>query len=92
MLRREELNGFASLGREVSRELRRVVREVVEGGVEVVLGDGERKWMYGMEDEGVRMELPFRIGDYTDFYAGVNHARNVGLPFVILSLLALTVI
>ncbi len=24
------------------------------------------------------LHLPARIGDYTDFYAGINHARNVG--------------
>jgi fumarylacetoacetase len=28
-----------------------------------------------------RMHLPFAIGDYTDFYAGIHHARNVGALF-----------
>ena len=27
------------------------------------------------------MQLPARIGDYTDFYAGINHAVNVGRLF-----------
>jgi len=27
---------------------------------------------------GVEMLLPARIGDYTDFYAGIHHAMNVG--------------
>ena len=27
------------------------------------------------------MQLPARIGDYTDFYAGIHHARNVGTLF-----------
>lgn len=27
------------------------------------------------------MQLPTRIGDYTDFYAGIEHARNVGKLF-----------
>ena len=27
------------------------------------------------------MELPCRIGDYTDFYASINHATNVGRMF-----------
>jgi fumarylacetoacetase len=27
------------------------------------------------------MELPFRIGDYTDFYASIDHATNVGRLF-----------
>ncbi len=28
-----------------------------------------------------RMQLPFAIGDYTDFYAGIHHATNVGKLF-----------
>lgn len=27
------------------------------------------------------LHLPFAIGDYTDFYAGINHAENVGRLF-----------
>ena len=30
---------------------------------------------------GVRMLLPVRIGDYTDFYASIHHATNVGSMF-----------
>jgi fumarylacetoacetase len=29
----------------------------------------------------VTMHLPFAIGDYTDFYAGIHHAENVGALF-----------
>lgn len=29
----------------------------------------------------VRFELPFQIGDYTDFYASIHHAANVGRLF-----------
>ncbi len=31
--------------------------------------------------EGCTMHLPARIGDYTDFYAGIHHAMNVGRQF-----------
>ena len=27
------------------------------------------------------LHLPARIGDYTDFYAGIHHATNVGKLF-----------
>jgi len=27
------------------------------------------------------LHLPFRIGDYTDFYAGIHHATNIGRQF-----------
>jgi fumarylacetoacetase len=29
----------------------------------------------------VQMQLPFRIGDYTDFYVGIHHATNIGKLF-----------
>ena len=29
----------------------------------------------------VHMQLPFQIGDYTDFYAGIHHAKNIGKLF-----------
>src|SRR5205823_3361857 len=31
--------------------------------------------------EDCRMRVPVRIGDYTDFYAGIHHATNVGRQF-----------
>ncbi|MEY4375885.1 MAG: fumarylacetoacetase [Pseudomonadota bacterium] len=31
--------------------------------------------------EDCTMHLPFRIGDYTDFYAGIHHATNIGRLF-----------
>ena len=31
--------------------------------------------------EACRMHLPFRVGDYTDFYAGIHHALNIGRLF-----------
>ena len=29
---------------------------------------------------GVRLHLPFEVGDYVDFYASEHHATNVGPP------------
>lgn len=29
----------------------------------------------------VQMQLPFQIGDYTDFYVGIHHATNIGKLF-----------
>lgn len=31
--------------------------------------------------DGCAMRLPFAVGDYTDFYAGIHHAENVGALF-----------
>lgn len=33
-------------------------------------------WLYPVD--ACTAHLPFRIGDYTDFYAGIHHATNIG--------------
>lgn len=38
-------------------------------------------WHLTVNQKDVRMELPARIGDYTDFYSSEHHARNVGIMF-----------
>uniref|UniRef100_UPI003B3B9AE4 fumarylacetoacetase n=1 Tax=Spirosoma sp. TaxID=1899569 RepID=UPI003B3B9AE4 len=34
-----------------------------------------------IHESRAKMHLPVRIGDYTDFYAGIHHAENVGRMF-----------
>ncbi|UZW60706.1 fumarylacetoacetase [Lysobacter enzymogenes] len=38
-----------------------------------------RPWLHRADD--CALQLPMRIGDYTDFYAGIHHAENVGRLF-----------
>jgi len=78
------LNDFAALG----RPLHRVVREYLQT---VLLDDGpfpdvlkENKALRDsalLAQKECRMHLPMHIYDYTDFYAGLHHAYNVGLLF-----------
>ena len=55
------------------RALRRVLREI--------LGEDARVRPQLHEMKNVEMLLPARIGDYTDFYASIHHATNVGSMF-----------
>jgi fumarylacetoacetase len=76
-LQRTSLNQLMGMGREASRLLRRRLVDL--------LGDGSsargtlEKQLHRAED--VEMLLPAAIGDYTDFYASVHHATNVGSMF-----------
>ena len=78
------LNSFAALGRPIHR----VVREYLQS---LLLEDGPFQYIL-QNDKGLqeltlipmsdcKMHLPMFIGDYTDFYAGLNHAYNVGVLF-----------
>lgn len=33
------------------------------------------------EEKNVKMAMPIKIGDYTDFYSSKNHAYNIGVMF-----------
>jgi len=64
------LNELMSLGRERWRELRAHIRERLVKGTPHLIPMAE-----------VAMRLPAEIGDYTDFYASIHHATNVGRLF-----------
>jgi fumarylacetoacetase len=78
------VNDFAALGRSVHREVRRYLQAVLQddGPHPAVLKDNA-----GLRDKAVlaassvKHHVPMRIGDYTDFYVGLNHAYNVGVLF-----------
>ena len=74
----ESLNPLMGQGRDAAHALRRSVVEILQKGntsaerraaaITVPLADAE-------------LLLPARIGDYSDFYASIHHATNVGSMF-----------
>ena len=74
IMRAEALNELMSLGRETSRELRAEVSARLRDGVEP-----QPSLLVAMSD--AEMFVPAHIGDYTDFYASIHHATNVGSMF-----------
>ena len=78
------LNAFAALGRPVHRQVRKYLQDVLAEDTPYpkLLKDNTslQKSCLLRRDE-VTMHLPMQIGDYTDFYAGKNHAFNVGCLF-----------
>ncbi|KAK5181866.1 hypothetical protein LTR16_010335, partial [Cryomyces antarcticus] len=78
------LNAFAALGRPIHRVVRGYLQSVfsVDTPFPHVLKDNP-----DLQEEAliplrlVTNHLPMQIGDYTDFYAGLNHAYNVGVLF-----------
>jgi fumarylacetoacetase len=75
----DSLNGLMTLSPELWSLLRRQVSRLLRA-------DGFSRSSVQIEAALVaraqcRMLLPARIGDYTDFYASIHHARNVGSMF-----------
>ncbi|MGI9072898.1 MAG: fumarylacetoacetase [Bryobacteraceae bacterium] len=68
----DTLNGYMSLPAIQRRDLRRQLSRVL------AKGSPKRELVAQSECE---MLMPAIIGDYTDFYASIHHARNVGSMF-----------
>ncbi len=71
------LNPLMALGAGPRRALRRRLVELLEQG------SPERAQVQPLLHRAAdcALHLPARIGDYTDFYAGIHHASNVGRLF-----------
>ncbi|PHH91919.1 hypothetical protein CDD83_9786 [Cordyceps sp. RAO-2017] len=78
------LNSFASLGRASHRAVRDYLRDVFRDDTpypEILKQNEALKEAALQPLSSVATHLPMTIGDYTDFFAGRNHARNVGTLF-----------
>jgi fumarylacetoacetase len=75
------LNPLLTLGRTALRDLRAAVSESLRA--DTPAGQRARasagSLLVRMDD--VELVLPVRVGDYTDFYASIHHATNVGSMF-----------
>jgi fumarylacetoacetase len=68
----ENLNGYLGLSATQRRDLRREISRALRH-------DARRGELIPQSE--CQMQLPAAIGDYTDFYASIHHATNVGAMF-----------
>jgi 2-keto-4-pentenoate hydratase/2-oxohepta-3-ene-1,7-dioic acid hydratase in catechol pathway len=75
------LNKFLAMGRPAWKEARSTLQRILSSN-EPILRDNDvlrRKSFHQMSK--VEMIVPMVIGDYTDFFASMHHAKNCGLMF-----------
>jgi fumarylacetoacetase len=70
------LNGLLTLGAGPRRDLRRQLSALLS---DEAARPAVEPMLHSASD--CRLHLPVRVGDYTDFYAGIHHAINVGKLF-----------
>lgn len=78
------LNAFAALPSQIRREVRRYLQSIFTHTWldNITLKDNlelQKAALFPLND--VKTHMPMQIGDYTDFYAGSNHAENVSVMF-----------
>jgi fumarylacetoacetase len=73
------LNALMALGAPVRRALRDALTRLLASDVPVHVRQIEQHALVAQRD--AELFLPVHVGDYTDFYASVHHATNVGAMF-----------
>lgn len=81
-LEQATLNAFAGLGRRIHSKVRGRLHQILEEGTQLgdVLRDNQqrrKKCLFPLDS--VSLHLPVVVGDYTDFFIGLHHAKNVSL-------------
>jgi fumarylacetoacetase len=78
------LNAFAALGRPVHRSVRTYLQDILSESSshpDILQSNPVLQKAVLLPKHETKMHLPMQIGDYTDFFAGINHAFNVGTMF-----------
>jgi fumarylacetoacetase len=72
------LNDFLALGRPAWRKTREILQHLLSADTPTLRDDAALRERVFHRRTDVTMQLPARIGDYTDFYSSYHHAHNVG--------------
>ena len=75
------LNHFMSLGRVISRAVRKLLQDLFAESNPKLRDNPEHRNMCIIPAKRVKMVLPVEISGYTDFYSSREHASNVGEMF-----------
>ncbi|MGH7938154.1 MAG: fumarylacetoacetase, partial [Bryobacteraceae bacterium] len=78
---RHSLNAFLALGRPAWLAVRTILQELLAVDNATLRDDAALRARAFYRQNDVTMQLPARIGDYTDFYSSYHHAFNVGTMF-----------
>ncbi len=72
------LNDFIELGKPITSKIRLKLIELLSNQDSVLKTDSDLFNRVLKKQSNVKMLLPVKIGDYTDFYSSIDHATNIG--------------
>ena len=75
------LNALMELGRDASHALRKSLSVVLRSDSPAFKADSSLASRVLVPTRNAELQLPASIGDYTDFYASIEHATNIGSMF-----------
>src|SRR5438477_4144635 len=74
----DALNAFMALGRPAWKKTRDILQNLLSTETATLRDNAELRAHAFHKQSEVTMQLPARIGDYTDFYSSYHHAHNLG--------------
>ncbi len=74
----DSLNAFLALGRPAWRRTRATLQQLLAADNPALRDNAALRERTFYRQSEVEMQLPARIGSYTDFYSSFHHAHNVG--------------
>lgn len=75
------LNDFIALGKSTTNAVRERISVLLQADHAELRDNKEACAKVFHYISNVQMQMPVRIGDYTDFYSSIDHATNVGTMF-----------
>jgi fumarylacetoacetase len=75
------LNDFIALGKPLCRSLRHRISNLLSIDNPELRDNKNARYKVFNFMNNVQMQMPIKIGDYTDFYSSIDHATNVGSMF-----------
>jgi len=78
---RPYLNDFIALGKPIWRAVRNRVSALLRNDNDEISGSSDMIERCLVKQSNVRMLMPVKVGNYTDFYSSIEHATNVGTMF-----------
>src|SRR5215211_1846913 len=74
----DSLNAFLSLGKPAWKKTRQILQRLLAASTPDLRDNASLRERAFLPQAEITMQLPARIGDYTDFYSSYHHAHNVG--------------
>lgn len=72
------LNDFIQLGKSITNSIRLNIIDILSDHQSELITNTHLFNLVFKKQNEVKLMLPVRIGDYTDFYSSINHAQNIG--------------
>jgi fumarylacetoacetase len=81
VFKNDYLNDFIALGKQKTNAVRKRLQEILANPTSDLQNPTSNTPSVFFNENEVKLHLPIKIGDYTDFYSSEQHATNVGKIF-----------